>query len=92
MQLPAFAFDGERETVASCCARALTIRYRGWECVTETDGEIADTGHICCNRNGRYRVFEARGDRRLSVRIVLRPSMAVDFPRTLSKTTEPPTP
>ena len=39
----------------------------------ETDGEIADTGTVCCNRNGRYRVFEGRGNDVLCVKVEIRP-------------------
>ena len=80
LRLPAFAFDGERETDIVCDGRRLVVRYGGWECVTETDGEIADTGLVCCNRNGRYRVFEARGNRRLAV------SIAIDQHDEIAKT------
>ena len=69
MRLPAFAFDGERETLVSCDGKSLEIRYRGWVCRYETDGTVRDTGEVCCNRNGRYRAFEARGEKSLSVRV-----------------------
>ena len=73
LQLPAFAFDGERETEIVGGSRTLAVRYRGWECRYETDGEIVDAGMVCCNRNGRYKVFEARGDGKLSVKVVIEP-------------------
>ena len=69
LSLPAFAFDGERETEIACAGNVLTIRYRGWRCVYVADGKIADTGAVCCNRNGRYRAFEARGRNRLVVKV-----------------------
>ena len=71
MRLPAFAFDGERETEIASDGKTLSIRHRGWKCAYSTDGKIVDTGHVSCNRNGRYRVFEARGDRHLSVRVTI---------------------
>jgi len=71
MRLPAFAFNGERETAISCDGKALSVRYRGWTCRYETDGEIIDTGKVCCNRNGRYRAFEARGEKALSVTVAV---------------------
>ncbi len=73
LRLPAFAFDGENATEILHDDHSLTIRLGGWECRYETDGAIADTGLVACNRNGRYRVFEARGENRLRVRIVLLP-------------------
>ncbi len=73
MQIPAFAFDGERETMVFCNRSSLTIRYRDWECRYETNGEIVDTGRICCNRNGRYRVFEAHGQNSLVLHAAIVP-------------------
>ena len=75
LRLPAFAFDGERETAVACDGRSLCVRYRGWTCRYEADdGVIADTGAVCCNRNGRYRVFEARGAKSLTVRVSIEAS------------------
>ena len=71
MSLPAFEFDGETATAISCDGKTLAIRYRGWVCEYSTDGSIADTGAVCCNRNGRYRAFEARGKGSLSVKITI---------------------
>ena len=71
VKLPAFAFDGENETTISCDGGTLSIGYRGWTCRYESDGSIVDTGAECCNRNGRYRVFEARGEKSLSVRVTI---------------------
>ncbi len=73
VKLPAFAFDGAAETEIRCDGKWLSVRYRGWECAYETDGGIADTGTVCCNRNGRYRVFEARGKDALCVKVEIRP-------------------
>ena len=69
LSLPAFAFDGETEAGIACADNVLTIRYGGWRCVYVADGKIADTGVVCCNRNGRYRAFEARGKNRLVVKV-----------------------
>ena len=69
MSLPAFAFDGESATDVSNDGKTLVVRYRGCACTYRTAGEIVDTGAECCNRNGRYRVFEARGKGRLAVRV-----------------------
>lgn len=67
MKLPAFAFDGEKETTITVSSNKLEISYANWCTVYETDGTIVDTGVTCCNRNGRYRVFEARGEKALNV-------------------------
>ena len=69
LSLPALEFDGERNAHIACGRGVLTVRYGGWKCVFSTDGEIVDTGAVCCNRNGRYRAFEARGKNRLRVEI-----------------------
>ena len=82
MTLPAFEFDGEASTEVSCDGKSLAIRYRGWVCRYATDGTIVDTGAVCCNHNGRYRVFEARGTKSVSVKVVIFPECAVPGPGT----------
>ena len=71
LSLPAFAFDGARETKIVSNGQTLTIRYRGWTCTYTTDGVIVDTGKTFYNRNGRYRAFEARGEKILKVDVAL---------------------
>ena len=72
LALPAFAFDGERETRIDCEGTSLAIAYRGWRCVyTAKTGTIADTGRTACNRNGRYRRFELRGDGRVAASVAI---------------------
>ena len=77
LRLPAFEFDGENATSVSCDGRVLSVRYRNWECrfsAVSEGASIMDAGFVSCNRNGRYRAFEAHGDRRLSVRISIEPA------------------
>ena len=74
MTLPAFEFDGENATAVSCDGKTLSVRSRGWVCRYSTDGAIVDAGAVCCNRNGRYRVFEARGEKSLAVRVSIEAS------------------
>ena len=76
LTLPAFDFDGEGATEIACDGRALSVSYKGWTCRYSTDGEIVDTGGSACNRNGRYRVFEARGKDSLKVQISIEPQRA----------------
>ncbi len=71
LSLPAFAFDGENKTEIVPGGRTLAIRYRGWTCRYSTNGEIVDVGKEFCNRNGRYRAFEARGEKSLSVSVTI---------------------
>ncbi len=71
LTLPAFAFDGREASQIEAAERTLTVAYRGWVCRYETNGEIVDTGRSACNRNGRYRRFEARGADSLEVKITL---------------------
>ena len=71
LSLPAFAFDGARETEIVPGGQTLAIRYRGWTCTYTTDGVIVDTGKTFYNRNGRYRAFEARGEKILKVDVAL---------------------
>ena len=71
LRLPAFAFDGRQESVIANDGSSLEVRYRGWVCRYETDGAIVDTGIVCCNRNGRYLAFEARGEKSVSVKVTI---------------------
>ena len=76
LSLPAFAFDGENSTEIKCDGKTLSVDYKGWTCSYATDGEIVDTGTSVCNRNGRYRAFEARGKDSLKVHILIEPRRA----------------
>ena len=70
MALPAFEFDGAEKTEIACDGRRLTVRYRGFVCTYAAErGEIADSGKVCCNRNGRYRRFVVRGRNSAVVRV-----------------------
>ena len=69
LTLPVLSFDGETRVEAKVGARSLAITFNGWTCRWETDGEIVDTGKIYANRNGHYRRYEARGKKRLTVKI-----------------------
>ena len=71
LRLPAFAFDGANRTEIVQKGKTLAICYRGWTCMYTTDGEIVDVGKEFCNRNGRYRAFEARGEKSLSVSVAI---------------------
>lgn len=72
--LPVFAFDGEREDTISADKKVIRVSFDGWTCRYTTSGEFVDTGLVYANRNGHYRRFEARGKKRLNVRIVISPS------------------
>ena len=70
MALPAFEFDGAEKAEIACDGRRLTVRYRGFVCTYAAErGEIADSGKVCCNRNGRYRRFVVRGRNSVVVRV-----------------------
>lgn len=61
LMIPAFSFDGEQVTELCWQGNSLSVRYKGWVCRYRTDGTLADTGAVCCNRNGKYRIFRAEG-------------------------------
>jgi hypothetical protein len=69
LTLPVLNFDGETRVEAKVGARSIAITFNGWTCRWETDGEIVDTGKMYANRNGHYQRFEARGKKRLTVKI-----------------------
>jgi hypothetical protein len=67
--LPAFAFDGENETSISLKNNILQINYEGWICRYTSNGEIKDLGKTAHNRNGFYRLFYAKKQDSLTVKI-----------------------
>lgn len=69
--IPAFEFDGETRPRIDCNGNALAVSYHGWTCRYETDGALTDTGRIFGNRNGHYRLFEARAKDRLRVHVTI---------------------
>ena len=69
--IPAFEFDGETRPRIDCKGNALAVSYRGWTCRYETDGALTDTGRIFGNRNGHYRLFEARAKDWLRVHVII---------------------
>ena len=71
LTLPVLCFDGETRVEAKAGAKSLALTFNGWTCRWETDGAIVDTGKTYANRNGHYRRFEARGRKRLAVKISL---------------------
>ena len=71
--LPAFAFDGARETRIACSESSLTIVYERWMCRYTTNGRIVDLDQTAQNRNGYYRAFAAIGTDQLSVQIEILP-------------------
>ena len=66
--LPVFAFDGETSTSVTSGLNWIEVAYAGWICRYETTGLFRDTGKVLGNRNGHYRLFEAQGEDRLTVR------------------------
>ena len=80
LTLPVFDFDGENSTVIDSNGKTLSVGYKGWTCLYSTDGEIVDAGTSACNRNGRYRVFEARGNGALHVQILIVPTCQLPSP------------
>ena len=67
--LPVFCYDGEKETVIAREDGALTVSYEGWRCVYTADAPVSFTGKVGCNRNGRYRIFAAEGEGRISLKV-----------------------
>jgi hypothetical protein len=67
--LPVFDFDGEKHTSVCVSEKSITVEYDGWVCIYETDGKIANTGTIGCNRNGHYKAYYAYAEKQLSVNI-----------------------
>ena len=71
LMLPAFRFDGETETNISCDTNSLTVKYLNSTCRYITDGSIINTATTGENRNGVYRIFYARAEKKLTVKIAI---------------------
>jgi len=71
--LPAFAFDGEKETALTVKPHSVFVDYEGYRSRYLTNGTVEDTGKIACNRNGHYRVFVASGEKSLRIHIDIEP-------------------
>lgn len=67
--LPAFTFDGEKESVITIAANTLTVTYQGYACKYTVNGSISDTGKTAANRNGHYRAFMATAQKELTVSV-----------------------
>lgn len=67
--LPAFCFDGEKNTEIRHDEKSISVIYQGWECRYTTDGRIVNSGKTAYNRNGHYGVFYAKANKELKVKI-----------------------
>lgn len=67
--LPAFAFDGEKETEIGISENALDVGYEGWLCRYTVSGKIKETDKLAKNRSGYYKLCYAEGDGELTVKI-----------------------
>lgn len=69
--LPAFSFDGEKDTKITLQDKTLEIEYEGHVCRFTTDGIIRNLGKTANNRNGYYRLFYAEKQDSLTIKIEL---------------------
>ena len=67
--IPAFSYDGEKETDITLIDNVLQIKYDGWICQYTSNGRILELGKTARNRNGFYKLFYAESDNSLSVNI-----------------------
>ena len=67
MELPAFDFDGKENTSIKYDDKSLSVTHRGWTCRYRTDARILPTNAAVHNRNGRYKVFRAAGEKKIKV-------------------------
>ena len=67
--IPAFSYDGEKETDITLIDNVLQIKYDGWICQYTSNGKILELGKTARNRNGFYKLFYAECDNSLSVNI-----------------------
>ena len=67
--LPAFAYDGEKNTEIKLSQNVLTISYEGYMCRYTASGKIFDLRRIGAGRNGHYKAYAVSGDGCLRVNI-----------------------
>ncbi len=67
--LPAFAFDGEKDTQITAEEHSLTVQYGGSTSRITTDGVITDLQQTACSRNGHHKLFAAEGKNTLKLKI-----------------------
>lgn len=67
--LPAFLYDGEKQTQIAVEKQSLTVYYEGWQCRYTTDGEIISLDQTAANRSGHYGMYLAAGKNHLCVEI-----------------------
>lgn len=67
--LPAFCFDGEKQTDITHNGNILTVAYEGWVCKYTADHAIKQLDAMAYNRNGHYRIFYAEAKDQLTVNI-----------------------
>lgn len=72
--LPAYAFDGEKETELTVNSHSVFVDYEGYRSRYLINGTVVDTGKIACNRNGHYRVFVATGEKSLRIHMDIEPN------------------
>ena len=65
--LPVFVFDGENTPCVQIGNDIITVKYEGYTCKYTTNGKISATGAIGCNRNGRYKAYQASADGELKI-------------------------
>ncbi len=61
--IPVFAFDGAGETEIREGEKEIEVRYDHSFCRYTFDGDLSLDYALCCNRNGRYRVYAVKGGR-----------------------------
>ncbi len=69
LMLPAFAFDGERESKITHGNDTLEIEFEGYVCRYTTSGIIEDLRREGGNRNGIYHAYFAKGSEGLRVKV-----------------------
>ena len=70
--LPAFSFDGEKESAIKCDGVSLSVEYEGYTCrYTVSGGIISELGFTVASRNGYYKAYAATGKDNFSLKITI---------------------
>lgn len=71
--IPVFSFDGKNETEITLNENTIEISYLGWICRYKTNGTIHSANITARNRNGFYKIYYARADYELELKIEILP-------------------
>lgn len=72
LNIPVFVSDADKNSEITQIRKSLVVRLGGWVCAYVTDGNFEDTGRVLKKDNKTYRLYQATGDKKVTVKIHIR--------------------